>query len=87
MQTPGVAHAISIGGVSPLDNNASLANAGAIYVMFKDWSKRGKGEGILDIYNNLSRKLSNFQDAACRVIVPPPIQGLGLSGGFQMEVE
>ena len=87
LQTPGVAHAISIGGVSPLDNNASLANAGAIYVMFKDWSERGKGENILDIYNNLSRKLSNFQEAACRVIVPPPIQGLGLSGGFQMEVE
>ena len=55
--------------------------------MFKDWSERGKGEKILDIYNNLSRKLSNFQEASCRVIVPPPIQGLGLSGGFQMEVE
>ncbi|MEO8354231.1 MAG: efflux RND transporter permease subunit, partial [Chthoniobacteraceae bacterium] len=59
----------------------------AIYVMFKDWSERGKGEGILDIYNALSRKLSTFQEAACRVVVPPPIQGLGLSGGFQMEVE
>ncbi len=87
LATPGVAHAISIGGISPLDSNASLANAGAIYVMFKDWSERGKGEGILDIYNALSKKLSAFQDAFCRVIVPPPIQGLGLSGGFQMEVE
>jgi hydrophobic/amphiphilic exporter-1 (mainly G- bacteria), HAE1 family len=87
LQTPGVAHAISIGGISPLDNNASLANAGAIYVMFKDWSERGKGESIIDIYNNLSRKFSNFQEAACRVVVPPPIQGLGLSGGFQMEIE
>ena len=87
LQTPGVAHAISIGGVSPLDGNASLANAGAIYVMFKDWSERGKGENILDLYDNLSKKLSNFQEATCRVIVPPPIQGLGLSGGFQMEVE
>jgi HAE1 family hydrophobic/amphiphilic exporter-1 len=87
LQTPGVAHAISIGGVSPLDNNASLANSGAIYVMFKDWSERGKGENLLDIYNNLSRKFSNFQEADCRVVVPPAIQGLGLSGGFQMEVE
>jgi hydrophobic/amphiphilic exporter-1 (mainly G- bacteria), HAE1 family len=87
LQTPGVAHTISIGGVSPLDNNASLANAGVIYVMFKDWSERGKGESILEIYNSLSRKFGNFQDAACRVIVPPAIQGLGLSGGFQAEVE
>jgi hydrophobic/amphiphilic exporter-1 (mainly G- bacteria), HAE1 family len=87
LQTSGVAHTISIGGVSPLDNNASLANGGVIYVMFKDWSQRGKGEGLLDIYNSLSRKFSNFQDASCRVIVPPAIQGLGLSGGFQAEVE
>jgi HAE1 family hydrophobic/amphiphilic exporter-1 len=87
LQTPGVAHAISIGGVSPLDNNASLANAGVIYVMFKDWSERGKGESLLDIYNSLSRQFSNFQEAACRVIIPPAIQGLGLSGGFQAEVE
>src|SRR5262249_15614488 len=29
---------IAIGGISPLDNNASLANAGIIYLMFKDWS-------------------------------------------------
>ena len=64
-----------------------LQTPGAIYVMFKDWSERGKDENILDIYNSLSRNLSQFQEAACRVIVPPPIQGLGLSGGFQMEVE
>ena len=87
LDVPGVAHAISIGGVSPLDNNASLANSGVIYTMFKDWSERGPSEGLLPIFNELSKRLSTFQDAACRVVVPPPIQGLGLSGGFQMEVE
>ncbi len=87
LKVPGVAHAISIGGISPLDNNASLANSGAIYVMFEDWSKRGKNESLLAIYNEISKQLSTFQEAACRVIVPPPIQGLGLSGGFQMEVQ
>ncbi len=87
LKIPGVAHAISIGGISPLDNNASLANSGAIYVMFKDWSQRGKNESLLAIYNEMSKQLSTFQDAACRVIVPPAIQGLGLSGGFQMEVQ
>ena len=75
LQVPGVAHAISIGGMSPLDNNASLANAGAIYVMFKDWSERGKGEQIIDIYNNLSRKFDTIQEASCRVNVPPPHSG------------
>ena len=78
---------ISIGGMSPLDNNASLANAGIIYLMFKDWSKRSKGQDLRSIYNNLSSRLTNYQDARTMVLVPPPIQGLGLSGGFQMQVE
>ena len=78
---------ISIGGMSPLDNNASLANAGIIYLMFKDWSKRSKGQDLRSIYNNLSSRLTNYQGARTMVLVPPPIQGLGLSGGFQMQVE
>jgi len=82
-----VERVISIGGMSPLENNASLANAGIIYVMFKDWSKRGKGEDLRSIYNGLSRRLVNYQDAKTMVLVPPPIQGLGLSGGFQMQIE
>ena len=49
--TPGVDQAIEIAGISPLDNNASLASAGAVYVVLKDWSERGKGEGLRDIYN------------------------------------
>ena len=84
---PAVERTIAIGGLSPLDGNASLANAGIIYLMFKDWSKRGKGEDLRSIYNALSARLANFQEAKTMVLVPPPIQGLGLSGGFQMQVE
>jgi len=86
-ENPSVERVISIGGMSPLDNNASLANAGIIYVMFKDWSKRGKGGDLRSIYNDLSWRLVNYQDAKTMVLVPPPIQGLGLSGGFQMQIE
>ena len=39
-QNPALDRTIAIGGLSPLDNNASLANAGIIYLMFKDWSVR-----------------------------------------------
>jgi HAE1 family hydrophobic/amphiphilic exporter-1 len=84
---PGIERAIAIGGTSPLDDNASLANAGIIYFMFKDWSLRSRSEDLLTIYLTLSRRLETFQDAGTLVLVPPPIQGLGLSGGFQMQVE
>jgi HAE1 family hydrophobic/amphiphilic exporter-1 len=88
-QNPALERTISIGGLSPLDNNASLANAGIIYLMFKDWGVRNKAKGqdLLSIYDDLSARLDTYQDARTIVLVPPPIQGLGLSGGFQMQVE
>ena len=86
-ENPAIERTIAIGGMSPLDNNASLANAGIIYLMLKDWSKRGKGEDLQSIYNDISARLAKFQGAKTMVLVPPPIQGLGLSGGFQMQVE
>lgn len=84
---PGVANVISIDGVSLLDNNSTLANAGILYVIFKDWSVRGKGEDILTLYNKLNAIAAKNMKAKILVVIPPPIQGLGLSGGFQMQVE
>ncbi len=87
LSVSGVAHALSISGVSPLDGNASLSNAGVVYVTFRDWSKRGKGEDLRSIYQALNSKMANLPNAAARVLVPPAINGLGMSGGFQMQVE
>ncbi len=86
-ENPAVARTIVIGGISPLDNNASLSSSGILYLMLKDWSERSKGEDLRSIYRKLSARLRQFQDARTMVLVPPPIQGLGLSGGFQMQVE
>ncbi len=82
-----VAHTISIGGMSALENNASLSSAGMVYVMLKDWSVRGKGEDLRSLYDEFSKQLTSYQSARTMVLVPPPIQGLGLSGGFQMQLE
>src|SRR5262249_31490585 len=65
---PAVERTIAIGGLSPLDNNASLANAGIIYLMFKDWSQRGRGEDLRSIYDTVSKRLANYQDAKTMVI-------------------
>lgn len=83
----GVANVITIDGVSLLDNNATLANAGILYVIFKDWSVRGKGQDIRTLYNKLNDIATKTMKAKVLVVVPPPIQGLGLSGGYQMQVE
>lgn len=87
LKVPGVRDAIAIDGISALDNNANLANAGVVYVMFKDWSERGKKEGLLNLFNTFSKIAKDTLDAKVQVVIPPPIQGLGMSGGFQMQVE
>ncbi len=84
--TAGVENAIGITGVSVLDNSATLFNSGVVYVMFKDWSVRGKDESLRAIYQNLTAGLGKMPDATGYVLVPPPIQGIGNTGGFTMEI-
>lgn len=86
-QIDAVRDVIAIDGISLLDNNAILANAGAIYIVFKDWGKRGPGGDLRTLYGKLNAIAEKTLDAKVLVMLPPPIQGLGLSGGFQMQVE
>ncbi len=87
LKTPGVEHAISIGGSSVLDNSGTLANAGIVYVVLDDWKERGSGQDLRSIVNHLQHQVGAIKGAVAYVLVPPPIQGLGNSGGFQMQVE
>ncbi len=89
LKTPGVERAIAIGtgGPSPLEGDVSLANAGIVYLMLKNWEDRGRGQDFQHIYQNLSTELTHMQEARTRLLVPPPIQGLGAANGFQMQVE
>jgi hydrophobic/amphiphilic exporter-1 (mainly G- bacteria), HAE1 family len=80
---PAVDHVVTIAGVSALDNNAVLANAGVAYVVFKDWGERAN---LRVLYPRLSAALIGV-NARVVVVPPPPIQGIGNSGGFNMQVE
>jgi HAE1 family hydrophobic/amphiphilic exporter-1 len=86
---PGAAHAIAIGtgGPSPLAGDVSLANAGVVYLMLKPWGERAAGEDLAAISTRLTRGLASVQEARTRVLVPPPIQGLGTASGFQLQLE
>ena len=87
LKIPGVEYAVAISGMSLLESSASLANAGVAYLVLKDWSDRGDGEDLLSIYNNLNAKLKDLQEAHTLVVIPPPVPGIGLSGGFEMMIE
>ena len=87
LKEPYVDSDISISGISLMDNSASLPNAGAIYIMLKPWDVRGSKWGLLPVYKSLSKLVAQETDAKVVVVPPPPIQGLGSSGGFQGVVE
>ncbi len=86
---PGVETVISIGGVSAMNNNSSQSNTGVMYVILKPWEERGKAKGqdLKSIYMNISKQVLAVQEVQSRVLVPPAIPGLGLSGGFSLQLE
>ncbi len=88
MKVPGVDHVIAIGGVSPLDGNAPLPNAALLYFVLRDWGERGQHpeQSLLNIYKRFNDELARLPEASGLVLVPPPINGLGMSGGFQMQL-
>ncbi len=73
-KVPGVESAIAISGVSLLDNSASLANAGVLYVMLKPWRVRGSAEGLMPMYKALIKIAKATPGATVAVLPPPPIQ-------------
>jgi HAE1 family hydrophobic/amphiphilic exporter-1 len=86
-QTPGVDKVITIAGTSPLDNNSSLSNSGAVYIILKSWEERGKKLGLLAMLEGLNKAMTPIDDAIVRVLPPPPIQGIGFAAGFTMQIE
>jgi len=85
-ETPGIADWITFGGLSILDS-LNQPNMAAIFIMYTDWDKRPKGVTQESILRHVQARLATLEDAVAFVMVPPAIQGLGQSGGFQMVVE
>ena len=85
--TPGIQEWVSLGGYSLIDaTNAS--NAAGIFIIMAPWDERNdpslSQEAILA---NLQRQFFQIQEAIVFAFPPPAITGLGVSGGFQMQLE
>jgi hydrophobic/amphiphilic exporter-1 (mainly G- bacteria), HAE1 family len=86
-RVPGVKHAIAVAGVSATEGNTPLPSAGLLYVTLDDWEDRkGEGQDLRSLYVKLSAMLADIPQAQSQVLLPPPINGLGLAGGFQMQL-
>jgi HAE1 family hydrophobic/amphiphilic exporter-1 len=85
-KTPGIASWVTIGGFSMLDA-ANVSTSFSTFAIYDKWDKRGAALSQEHIVENLKRELGSVEEAQFAVMVPPPISGLGQSGGFQMMVE
>ena len=87
LSTPGVANWVTLGGFSILDGTNS-SNAATIFVISKPWSERTTPETSQPaILSHLQRQLGTIQEAVAFAFPPPAINGLGASGGFQMQLQ
>ena len=84
--TKGIKSWVVLGGLSVLDS-ANLSNTVAIFAIYDDWDNRGKELDQEHLINTLKTKLATIEEARFGVLTPPPIQGLGASGGLQMMIE
>ncbi len=84
----GVETVIGVAGISPADNNATLYNAGMLYVVLKSWDERTSPDmSLAAISTRVQAELDEIDTALAQVMLPPPIQGIGNSSGFTMMVE
>jgi HAE1 family hydrophobic/amphiphilic exporter-1 len=85
--TAGVADWLSIGGNNVFDGTVA-SNAAAFYVVFKDWEERNDPSlNQQAILAHLQQEFQKIEEAIVLVFPPPAIEGLGVAGGFQMQLE
>ncbi|MEN6450596.1 MAG: efflux RND transporter permease subunit [Thermoguttaceae bacterium] len=85
---PGVKHTMAIAG-SAFGIGASGSNFGQIILILDDFSERsGPGLYSTEIADTLRRRCAaEVMEARVNVLPPPPIRGIGRSGGFKFVVE
>ncbi len=86
-ETPGVADVISIGGYSLLSGAISPNSAFAIAIL-EPWDERTDPElSLRGVLLNAAPKLLAIPSATVQPFPPPPIPGLGTTGGFEFVLQ
>jgi len=86
-ETPGVKSVISIGGFSLL-SGAIASNAAFAIAILEPWDERTEPElGLRSILYSVAPKLLAIPSATIQPFPPPPIPGLGVTGGFEFVLQ
>jgi multidrug efflux pump len=84
----GVAHTIDLAGYSTI-LSTNLSNAGGMFIILSPFEERaGDPERAAPaVARRLRESFSQFQEAQIAVFGAPPVDGLGSTGGFKLQVE
>ena len=63
------------------------ANAGLMFPVLKPWDERSKEESAITEIAAANARFSEIKDATIMAVPPPPVDGLGNSGGFSMRIQ
>jgi multidrug efflux pump len=86
-ETPGVDHVIGFSGLS-VQGFVNLSNTAVLFFPLKPFDERTtKDLSAGAIAGALNRKFSTIQDAVIFAVPPPPVQGLGTTGGFKLYIQ
>jgi hydrophobe/amphiphile efflux-1 (HAE1) family protein len=84
LETPGVDHVIGFSGLS-VQGFVNLSNTAVLFFPLKSFEERTTKElSAGAIAQALNGKFSTIQDATIFAVSPPPVQGLGNTGGFKL---
>ncbi|MFI4973330.1 MAG: efflux RND transporter permease subunit [Caulobacterales bacterium] len=87
LNTPGVLAASVYAGVDAT-TGSSASNAGQVYLVLQPFDKRTSPNlSTKAVMASLSKNLGAITGADIRVIQPPPVRGIGSTGGFKMIIE
>ncbi len=87
MKQPGVAHAIAFPGLS-INGFTNSSNSGIVFVSLKPFDERqGADMSAGAIAGQLNAQFGGIQEAFIAMFPPPPVQGLGTTGGFKLQLE
>ncbi|MFJ7809259.1 multidrug efflux RND transporter permease subunit [Pseudomonas asiatica] len=83
-EEPGVGNTTLILGFS---FSGSGQNAALAFTTLKDWSERGADDSAQSIADRATMAFTQLKDAVAYAVLPPPIDGLGESTGFEFRLQ
>ena len=87
LQVPGVANTVSFPGLS-VNGFTNSPNSGIVFTPLAPFEERqDPSMSAIAIAAQLNQKFASIDEAFVAVFPPPPIQGLGTTGGFKLQIE